>query len=279
MDTQKGQEISKHHATIMKTEKNGILKWNLIDNNSLNGTFLNKRKINSHILKNGDEIIFGGGTIFTHGDKLESSINSECRYIFFIPEPQIIFSLNINFNIILLPLEKCEECPMCYLPLKKDLILKCNHKFCFKCLRSWTQQCILSRNKPICPICRLEFDPEIIFFGEGIEINNTIQIQTIIPFLRSISILSLKDLTNFSFDKNLNQNDINKFWINYNICKKKPIRLKLLLYFNFLTFHQVLNSSNDQVFNIVKNLNGNINLDFFNLKLEAINLIYFNFVK
>jgi predicted amidophosphoribosyltransferase len=55
------------------------------------------------------------------------------------------------------------DCPICYEKVKNEIILSCNHTFCGKCIKKW------SNNKKTCPLCRKIFkDAELMSFKEWI---------------------------------------------------------------------------------------------------------------
>ena len=92
IDTSKGKEISKVHAIIQRSIDKTKTIWRIEDKKSLNGTFINGEKISSSILKENDEIVFGGGPNFVLGDRLCNTEKAECRYIFVLSDPKVNFT-------------------------------------------------------------------------------------------------------------------------------------------------------------------------------------------
>lgn len=68
--------ISRNHATISQHYN----VWKLKDNNSVNGVFVNNKKVHEVILNDGDIIVFGGGGNRPFGSLFLN--DSEFRYIF-----------------------------------------------------------------------------------------------------------------------------------------------------------------------------------------------------
>lgn len=273
MDTEKGREISKHHATIERRFINGINKWFIIDNQSLNGTFLNLKKVKQHILNVGDEIVFGGGQEFHYGQKLPSSEKSECRYRFIENDKKLVFSPQYDPNIILPDYDHLEECPICYDNMEKFYTLQCGHSFCLSCIRPWTQKCILDRIATFCPICREPFNPDVVLFGDAIDTGETMMINNIVPFLRKLKARSINEISELSINFLWDEEKRNRFWAYHNICFNKPIKFLLFLFYTNSTFNSVIDADEKSLMNIVTNLDGNNKLCGAMIREEAIILV------
>jgi hypothetical protein len=157
LDSPSGREISRIHARISRHETQRKEIWILEDSHSLNGTFVNSRKIHSRVLTSGDEIIFGGGPDFKLGDLLECSEQSQCRYSFFVADPFVKFAPRVNPNAPVAEEPSKELCSICYQPIIGAEVLPCRHAFCIHCIHSWVEQCRRCSRPPVCPMCRSNF--------------------------------------------------------------------------------------------------------------------------
>jgi hypothetical protein len=47
-----------------------------------------------------------------------------------------------------------DDCPICLTRCSLQLNYQCNHLFCQACIMQWNQQCRISRQQCLCPMCR-----------------------------------------------------------------------------------------------------------------------------
>ncbi|OHS99033.1 hypothetical protein TRFO_08586 [Tritrichomonas foetus] len=157
LDTNQGQEISKIHAYMFMQHRLSKDTWIIEDNYSLNGTYVNKRKIHRQLLCNGDEIVFGAGSIFGYGDRVISTEKAECRYIFYSIPPKVQFYHQIDKNKSIAFKKETEVCPICLEVIEDEVLLLCGHSFCRKCIQKWETECKYCFRSCSCPVCRTEF--------------------------------------------------------------------------------------------------------------------------
>eukprot|EP01114_Cavostelium_apophysatum_P023344 TRINITY_DN8759_c0_g1_i4.p1 TRINITY_DN8759_c0_g1~~TRINITY_DN8759_c0_g1_i4.p1 ORF type:complete len:408 (+),score=129.46 TRINITY_DN8759_c0_g1_i4:39-1226(+) len=74
--------ISRKHARLLQTEEDGELKWKIVDNGSVNGVFVDNKKISEAYLSDGSVIVFGGGGKLPIGAEKDQSKDSEFVYRF-----------------------------------------------------------------------------------------------------------------------------------------------------------------------------------------------------
>lgn len=212
IDTAKRREVSKRHAAIAFSEKDGSVCWTIEDLDSMNGTFVNCRKVRRWNLSERDEVVFGGGSTFIYGDMIESSNASDCRYMFALPEPVFEFSKGSNWNEVLPLPDDCQECSICYLPMLKRTQLPCEHVFCRKCIRGWHARCATHDQEFACPICRRAYRMEECEECEMIREEAKIIVNNVEPLLRRLGICSVADLRKLSIMKPWSEDDRATFW-------------------------------------------------------------------
>ena len=276
VDTKKGKEVSKKHAKIIRNDDMEQPIWIITDNTSTNGTFVNSRKIHKRNLINMDEIVFGGGPSFHVGDKLISTDRSDTRFVFLYPLPSISFSSSINFDEVLPRPEDAEMCPICYEPLLKRLVLPCGHIFCSKCLRMWTQKCILEHKHAQCPCCRKEFPHEDLLFGDTIYKKSVLLVQTLDPLIRKLGFLSAREIMNLSIRKEWTPETKELFIKSLGLVQKKPDRLLTFCALTDCLYQQVRETPPDFLKIIVRNFSGNDQLPMPRILEEALFLVYHN---
>lgn len=254
MDTSRTHEVSKHHAELRYEDFHGKKFWFIEDKKSMNGTFLNSKKIKKHILKDGDELVFGGGSCFYYGDQISSTDSAECRYIFVLPDPKIEYSPFSNKDINLSEINDTEECCICYLPMAMKSTLSCGHSFCRKCLLSWGKKCTKKEIPFVCPICRHEFDPSQAILPSVRLENDTNYIYDVEPLLRKLDISSLKEVENLSIFNQWSAGDRNLFWDYFNKIsdtKKKQIVFRKA---TNTSYRDIKNATIEQLENAKNNL-------------------------
>ena len=226
-----------------------------------------------------DEIVFGGGACFHIGDKLISTDRSDTRFVFLSPLPSILFSNSINFEEVLPKPDEADMCPICYEPLLKRLILPCGHVFCSKCLRMWTQKCILEHKPPQCPCCRMEFPHEDLLFGDTIYKGSVLHVQSLDPIIRKLGFLSAKEIMNLSLRTEWKDGMQEKYRECLSKLRKKPDRFLTFCALTNATYVQVRESPPEFLRIIIKNLSGNSQLEMPKLLEEALYLVYHNIYK
>lgn len=256
IDTEQGKQISKHHSTIYRRNSYGEDIWIIEDNHSLNGTFVNKRKIHRVSLREGDEIVFGAGAEFVQGDLLESTDNAPCRYSFFIPFPPIKFLSSSNPNKSICPSEQCEECPICMGPLTNPETLPCHHTFCLHCIRKWAKVCNAQYRTCACPMCRAVFHISSLSPEEAIVSSDLLQIISTEPFLRDIHMTSCKKVRAFNIFKKWTEEKAKEFWETYKTVHDNRLRCALFFHLTKVTVNYILTAPRVDLQQAVENLSG-----------------------
>ena len=188
MDTSRGKEVSKHHTTIYRKTHHSNEIWLIEDNDSLNGTFVNGKKIHRIILNHGDEVVFGGGTAFLLGDIIASTDLAECRYVFYIPPLQVKFCKNIDLNASLLSSDLLETCAICYCPTIAAEQLPCGHRFCLSCIHQWCRVCYKNMRPCVCPMCRAVFAQSELTPEEAQKTLEEVKVYSMEPMLRDLGV-------------------------------------------------------------------------------------------
>lgn len=253
LDTAQGKEISKLHATISKTAGFDKVEWVLEDKQTLNGTFVNHRKIHRHYLVNSDEIVFGGGPDFEIGTKLTSTSKSDCRYIFLSPLPSILLSPLIDIDETLMPPDKAEPCPICYEPALKRVPLSCHHTFCQKCIRVWSKKCQSDHKPVICPVCRNPVPTDNLGFAEIVHRGKEVEIQTLDPLLRKLGVDSAAAVKKCSIFKKWDSEAKDDFYKWLQISQKSPDRFIIFCALTDCFYQQIINANAEQLQNAVDN--------------------------
>lgn len=262
LDTAKSHEVSKKHANIFFSETEGKTVWTIEDRNSLNGTFLNGRKIKKRTLCNFDEIVFGGGSEFRFGDVLMTTDTAECRFAFIQPPNPIWFDSDCNQDEVLLDPDECEDCCICYLPMVKRTRLPCDHCYCKKCLREWSEKCQSENTGFHCPICRKPHDISFANPPAVIVDDDSFTVKNVEPFLRKIGMKSVAEVRKISIMVPWDTDDKEKFWATYELLK--PLNNTKLEIFRWLTrcsYREVKDASEEELAHAVKNLEGEVTSD------------------
>lgn len=246
MDTMNSKEISKHHATIIRKNHEMGCTWTIVDNHSLNGTFVNDRKISRSILNNNDEIVFGGGTGYLLGDKLEMSGKAECRYLFVTLTPPTKFANFVNINAKKAP-EEGDICPVCLERIVHYEILPCHHFFCHSCLSKWTNSCIHSWKPCTCPLCRAPYVYSQITDEDTIITPYNIIVLSIEPFLCDLEIGSCTELMSLNIFSRWNDAKEAKFWAIYSKIKHNYKRRSVFYHFIEMTINDVLEATTEEI--------------------------------
>lgn len=271
IDTNKGKEISKHHCTITRViENDGRMKYFIEDHSSINGTFVNGRKIKKIELNNNDEVVFGGGSEFYYGDILTTTAASECRYQFVNRLPSVLFLPDAEIDSHIPNKDSCPECSICMSPMIKSTKLPCGHRFCTDCIRHWSDECFENEQDIACPICRAVFNPSKVFRPESYMKNGSLEVYNMECMLRSLKMSCVNQISNISIYNQWFQKDKESFWRCYDKLIKNSNRLHVFRHIVGATFQQVMNSTEMQLIRAVTNLDGDSTLRGENLKLEVL---------
>lgn len=252
MDTTHGKEISKFHAVITyhHQKPNGV--WMIEDNGSVNGTFVNNKKIYRRILNEGDEIVFGGGSGFLVGQAIESSEKAECRYRFFMRPPNVRFA-NVNPNNDIPVVNNPATCSICYQELNTEESLPCGHSFCLSCIHKWANVCTKNMTPCICPMCRAPFSQSQLTPNEFILTKNELQVWSIEGMLRDLGVKNCKIIKGINIFKKWAQKHQKKFWEFYEIVKEDINRKIVFLFLVEATPDYLFRASVDQLNQAIAN--------------------------
>ena len=256
LDTEKSKEISKHHATIYQKLVKGRIVWIIEDQYSLNGTFVNCRKIHRVEIRHGDEIVFGGGEQFNIGDEVSSTELGECRYLFFIPPPPVHFSPSINVNASLLPEDSENMCCVCYYPIIAPETLPCGHKFCLSCIHEWTRVCERDAKPTLCPLCRMPYSSSSLTPDEGLLLNDRLEVYSVEPLLRVLEVKSCKTIKSANIFKKWKPKHSEFFWKSFELVKNNDVRRNIFLHITHATIPYIARATNQELRNAIENLGG-----------------------
>jgi len=273
LDTSIGKEISKHHSTIIRKFSRFRYKWTLIDESSLNGTFVNRQKILKMRLHNYDDIIFGGGAKICYGDFLPNSELSECAFKFYIPHYPLDFYHCKDYTMSLNELDLSIECSVCFSCAHRLQSLPCNHIFCVKCLKSWVHSCLKAKKQLLCPVCREPFKQSCITKAESSIHSGKEIIKTIGPLLRTSKAQNILELQSVSIKNSLTKEELVRFWQFVTLCCEYKTVMRMLLHVMGIALYQIMEYDIDTLKIIVLNLGGEISDNIRVLLSEAIGLI------
>ncbi|OHS97691.1 FHA domain containing protein [Tritrichomonas foetus] len=230
MDTVTGKEISKFHAIITHHNQRAHSIWMLEDNLSLNGTFVNCRKIKRQILNEGDEVVFGGGSGFSYGDIIESTDKAECRYKFYYSPPIVRFTASVDPNSDIPEPDTNSVCSICYQSLISSETLPCGHSFCLTCIHEWADVCKQTMRPCICPMCRTPFTKSQLTPNEFVFHDGELQVWSMEGMLRDLGIKNCKVIKGANIFKKWTKKHETWFWKSYDIVKNSQDRLTVFLF-------------------------------------------------
>lgn len=256
IDTINKKEISKHHATIYKRICKDKVVWIIEDKNSINGTFVNGKKIHRVLLKHGDEIVFGGGSQFAVGDVVETTELGQCRYLFFVQPPKVHFCKTVDLNAFISPCEEDDDCPICYGKITTVETLPCGHKFCLSCIQEWCKSCIQEMQPCVCPMCRAQFNSSTLPKSEATLMNDRLEVYSIEPFLKELNVKSCKVLKSARIFKKWKKKHSNFFWSSYKIVKDNDIWRNIFLSLTRATLPDFAIATKEELKNAIINLGG-----------------------
>lgn len=256
IDTALQKEISKHHSTIFRHQHTNSENWIIEDNNSLNGTLVNLKKIHRVFLRINDEIVFGGGSGFNIGDLVVSTNSSDLRYKFLLHPPLITF----NPKVIFTPPkdETRDNCVICFYPYLAPEILSCGHTFCLNCILEWVETCYKTRNDCVCPLCRSPFLPSEISSGEASIKGNCMIVNTVEPFLKKLGVENCKQVKGASIFRIWTEKHRKWFWKSFSKVEKNDIHLNIFLHLVKATLPFLLDASETDLVNGLVNFKGKV---------------------
>ena len=278
MDTSRGKEVSKIHTKIYRRYSNHSAIWIIEDNNSLNGTFVNGRKIRSTTLKPFDEIVFGGGPGFIVGEKVQSTDHAECRYLFFPTPPSVHYRSDIKM-VQKQDQETEELCPICYLPITGRETLPCGHSFCFTCLQEWSNVCAKKMRPCVCPMCRAPFSQSELDQKEYTLTADELRISFIEPLLNMINVHTCKEIRSRNIFKLWDDKTKQWFWESYNLVKKSRVRKYPFLDLTRANYKYIIQANTNQLSNAIKNLGGIPQNNREDMVVEVLRLVYTTFTQ
>lgn len=270
IDTSRGKEVSKKHSTVYRVEGRDTEMWIIEDNKSLNGTFVNGRKIKRIVIKPGDEIVFGGGSNFTTGDVVISTDTAECRYRFYTTAPRVRFSSTVDLGSTLSTETPHETCVICLCDLIAAETLPCGHTFCLGCIHEWARTCCAGLRPCVCPLCRTSFQQSELTPEEGIMTPEELEVFTIEPFLNSVNMKNCKAVKSLNIFKPWTESQREAFWRAYDAVKSNTIRRTIFLHLTKATVGYITNQSNTNLAHALVNFNRPISQCRSNLTKDVI---------
>lgn len=253
IDTSRGKEISKIHSKIYRRSHRNVDIWIIEDNKSLNGTFVNNKKISRVFLNHGDEIVFGGGSGFNLGDVVSSTDMAQCRYLFYLPPPIVKFYQQINLNASLVPSDLLDICSICLSPTIAPQELPCCHRFCLSCIHEWVRVCNTNMKPCICPMCRKEFSQSYLLPEEAMLSTSELKIYNVEPILVELDLKNCKQIKKVNILKSWTDRHKRLFYRLFNIIKNNPIRRTLFLHLTKATLAHVVRATPEELINGIKN--------------------------
>ena len=279
MDTNAGKEISKKHAIIHRCYCSGNISYILEDNGSVNGTFVNGRKILKLKLNSKDEVVFGGGNKYSFGDAMEKPEESECLYKFFLPQVPVDLTYCKDLNLVLDDSSCNEDCCICYSTSHRMQKLHCGHSFCVACLAKWARTCSKSMKPIVCPICRAPFQKAEIENDRAEIVNGIEEIKSIEPLLRTLAVYSIEEVKQLDITKPWDDERKQKFW-KYNelVTDLHSIR-RIFHTLVKVMYQQILMMNKANLETLITNLDGNVEEAQSCLKETAIALVALKVMK
>jgi hypothetical protein len=251
MDTPSGREISRIHATISRHEGNHKEHWILEDNSSVNGTFINGRKIHVRVLASGDEILFGGGPNYKLGDLLDCTTFSPCRYAFFPVDPLVNFAPHMDPNSS--KTEEKDVCAICYESIVAGEILLCGHTFCARCIGQWAEECRRCSRPSICPMCRNKFKRSELNACEFEMHDDRLEVSSLDPILNDLDMPSGRAVKAFNIFRKWTDEHKKWFWSAFSKLEQWHRRV-IFLHLTKATVAHVFQASESDILQAIENL-------------------------
>jgi len=254
IDTERGKEISKHHCTLY-FKRNSIREfWIIEDNKSLNGTFINGKKIRKSVINSGDEIVLGGGSCFHNGDVIDSTTEAPCRYLFYVPPLPIIFEKNANPNESILPAENYDLCTICYSPSIISEELPCGHLFCSSCIHKWAEMCSNTMRPCLCPLCRTPFSISCLIPEEYEIKNNQLRVYNVKPLLIDLCIPNCRIIKKLNVFRVWDKKKEKIFWSSINLIKDDYTKMCIFLHLTKISIFKLFAATKEELMNAISNL-------------------------
>ena len=187
IDTTRGKEISKKHAAITKVFQHFAYVWVIQDLGSMNGTFVNDRKVLTQTLNSKDEVVFGVPKQVCFGEKVSTS-SCECRYRFLLPTPPISFTNCLETTTDLQTYNENDQCSICFSNMIRKQKLPCGHMVCLSCIRRWVISCGQEMKPCLCPICRCPFSKSDIMINDVVVESGIIHVLSIESLLELLQV-------------------------------------------------------------------------------------------
>lgn len=258
VDTSKGKEISKKHSMITRHIKYFDCYFTIDDLHSINGTFVNNRKIIRQELNHQDRVIFGGGNQYYVGDYLKNPQEPECIFMFVYPEIEVDFSQCKDFNDDFEEQNENEECCVCFSAAHRIKKLACGHFCCMNCLNKWHATCSEKLKTLTCPICRAKLPKEDIGHDSADIVHGIQIVRSIAPLCRTLGVKNVKEIQELSITKRWTLQKKEKFW---------DLHEKIFEFHNLRhSFHALTNCSLQTMIKcnemearaVIENLDGNL---------------------
>jgi hypothetical protein len=247
MDTPSGRQVSKLHLLIHRRLRNGMEFWAIEDNHSVNGTFVNSRKVTVQTLVPGDEIVIGGGPSFKTGDVLQSTDSAFCRYCFYPIDPIVRFTAKVDPNASIRDNESGDICSICYQSVVAPELLPCGHRFCLDCIQQWAETCRKNCRCALCPMCRATFLQSQITPAEATLLGDEMHVWSVDAMLKDLRVRSCRVVKGANIFKKWTRNHKKWFWCALNcVAQRRPRRI-LFLHLTKATAAHVIAASQEEL--------------------------------
>jgi hypothetical protein len=246
IDTPNGHEISRVHAAIIREKTPEQTFWVIKDTNSLNGTFVNSRKILARVLQSGDQIVFGGGAEMKTGDLLPAVQSMICRYVFCIQAPRVMFAPTVRFDVSA-PSSECESsCPVCYMTMAAKQVLPCGHVFCPSCVLHWVKHCELYNKPTTCPMCRAFFVSSHVGYHDVSFHRNLLIVLSLDPTMRELKMADARSVRHNNIFAEWTGEQKRWFWRAFARLKEWHHRL-IFLHLTKATLSYIMNATDSDL--------------------------------
>jgi hypothetical protein len=253
MDTPSRRQVSKLHLSIHRRLRHGIEIWLVEDHESVNGTFVNSRKVKVQRLFSGDEIVIGAGPNFMTGDVLKSTDSAFCRYCFYTIDPMVQFGPKVDPNASIRDDQSRDVCSICYEPIVAAEVLPCGHRFCLDCIQQWAERCRRDCRCAVCPMCRATFLQSQITPAEATLSGDEMLVWSVEAMLRDLKVRSCRVLKGVNIFKKWTCNHKKWFWAAFSrVAQKEPRRI-LFLFLTKATAAHVMAASLEELNQAMRN--------------------------
>lgn len=273
MDTSKRKEVSKMHACITRHIKYFDCYFTVDDLHSVNGTFVNRRKIIRDELIHKDEIVFAGGNQYLVGDFLQTVDDLDCVYRFIVPETEVDFSSCTDYNNEFDITKENEECCVCFSYAHRLIELPCGHHVCVNCMQKWSLSCFERLHSLRCPYCRTKL-PKMEIGKDSAEMVNGVQmVYSVEPLCKTLNVKKVDEIEKLSIHRRWTLQNREMFWdFNEKVFDSHNLKYS----FHWLcecSLQQILTFNQEELRNIVENLEGSVKAMPGTLLEEALYLV------